>query len=431
MANFIQEINNILWGIPMISLLLGIHLFFTFKLSFIQKNIFKSIKMSFKNNNSNSKTSAFSTLSTTLAATLGTGNIVGVSTAIALGGPGAVFWCWITGVLGMATSYAECYLGIKYRIQKNNTYYGGPMYVLEYGVHNKFLAIIFAFCTILASFGVGCTTQSSSISSSMSNLFHLSPHITGFIFAILCGFIIIGGFNSISNICTKLVPSMALFYITGCFTILFINRHFLIDSISLIIYSAFKPTALAGGLIASSVTKAIRYGVSRGLFTNEAGLGSTPITASIADSHPIKEQSLISMSATFWDTVVMCAITGIAIVSTFLSSNYNLDNINNTDLVTISFQSIPIIGDTLLSIALIAFAFATLIGWFAFGEKCFEYLFGTKHLDLYKIIYIVMIYVGAVISLDIVWEMCDLFNALMAIPNIISLIILRNQIQKY
>lgn len=431
MASIIHQINNLLWGLPMIILLLGIHIYFTFKLSFVQKHIFKSIKLSFSHGNNAAKTSAFSTLSTTLAATLGTGNIIGVSTAIALGGPGAVFWCWITGVLGMATSYAECYLGIKYRIKKESTYLGGPMYALEYGVHNKLLAIIFCFCTILASFGVGCTTQSSSISSSLYNLTKISPHIIGFICAILCGFVIIGGFNSISKICTKLVPSMALFYILGCFTILFINRHYIIQALLIIIRCAFRPTSIAGGLIGTSVTNAIRYGVSRGLFTNEAGLGSTPITASMADSHSIKEQSLISMSATFWDTVVMCAITGIAIISTFLSNNYNIKNISNTDLVTICFKNIPYVGDTFLSISLTAFAFATLIGWFTFGEKCFEYLFGTKHLDIYKIIYIVMIYVGAVISLDTVWEMCDLFNALMAIPNIISLIILRKKIKKY
>lgn len=424
----LTNLNNLLWGAPMIILLLGIHTYFSIKLGFIQKHIFKSLKLSLTSTKS-SNTSAFSSLATMLAATLGTGNIVGVSTAIFLGGPGAIFWCWITGLLGIATSYAECYLSIEYRIKKDNIYCGGPMYVLELAIHNKILAIIFAICTLFASFGVGCTTQSNSISNSLFTLAHIPPNICGFTFSLLCGFVIIGGFNSISKVCMKLVPAMSLFYISGCILILFLNYSYIIPAIILIIKSAFSPTSCLGGLVGYSIKNAIRYGVSRGLFTNEAGLGSAPIAASIANSHPIKEQSLISMSATFLDTVVMCAITGITIISTFLSHNYSISNIQSTDLVSTTFATIPHIGESFLCISLIAFAFATLIGWFSFGEKCFEYLFGNKYMNIYKIIYIVMIYVGAVISLDVVWELCDLFNALMAIPNIISLIILRNKIE--
>ena len=428
----------------MILLLLGIHLYFSIKLKFIQKYIIKAFQIMFHPINKPSNThviSAFSTLSTTLAATLGTGNIVGVSTAIALGGPGAIFWCWITGVLGMATSYAECYLGIKYRKKIDNEYIGGPMYVLENGINNKFLAILFSICTVLASFGVGCTTQSNSISTALYNTFHISPQISGLIFALLVGFVIIGGFNSISKICMKLVPSMAFFYTLGCIIILIINRSYILDAFNLILAHAFSYKSCIAGLTGITISKCIRYGVSRGLYTNEAGLGSTPITASLGTSHSPKDQSLISMTAAFLDTVVMCAITGITIITTLLSNSNNnislyfnqLHNHNylSTDFIVVAFETIPIIGNLFLTVSLVAFAFATLIGWFSFGEKAFQYTFNRKHLNLYKITYIVMIYIGAVISLDLVWEMCDLFNALMAIPNIISLIILRNEISKY
>ena len=423
----------------MIILLLGIHLYFSFKLKFIQKYVFKAFKIMFSHNSSSNQVSAFSTLTTTLAATLGTGNIVGVSTAIALGGPGAVFWCWITGVLGMATSYAECYLGFLYRKEiKYNSYRGGPMYVLENGLKNRKLAIVFAILTIFASFGVGCTTQANSISSSLYHTFHITPIISGFICALLVGFVIIGGFNSISKICMKLVPSMAIFYTLGCIIILYINKDYILDSIFLILKSAFNIKSCIGGFCGIGIGKCVRYGVSRGLFTNEAGLGSTPITASMGTSHGINEQSLISMTATFLDTVVMCAITGITIITTLISSPNNIKTIYqcidsgtlpSTDLIVLSFNSIPYIGSIFLSISLVAFAYATLIGWFSFGEKAFEYAFSYKYMNAYKILYIIMIYVGAVISLDFVWEMCDLFNALMSIPNILSLILLRKYIK--
>ena len=422
MLAFIKFLNNILWGYPMIILLLGIHIYFSFKLNFIQKYIFKAIKLSVSKVESSS-TTALKTLTTNLAATLGTGNIIGVSTAIALGGPGALFWCWITGILGMATSYAECYLSIIFRIydNKRHEYIGGPMYVLRNGLNNKFLAFIFSTCTILASFGVGCTTQSNAISNSITNNLPISPHIIGLICAILVGFVIIGGFNSIGAICMKLVPSMALFYTIGCILLLCFNKNYIFTSLSLIFKSAFSAKQILSGFVGASLNKAIRYGVSRGLFTNEAGLGSTPITASLANSHTPSQQSLISMTATFWDTVVMCPITGITIITTFLSNNYTTAKIPPTDLITISFNTIPYIGNIFLSISLIAFAFATLIGWFTFGERSWIYIFKNKYLDIYKISYIVMVYLGAIISLDLVWEMCDFFNALMAIPNIISL----------
>ncbi|HEX3021755.1 MAG TPA: alanine/glycine:cation symporter family protein [Lachnospiraceae bacterium] len=375
--------------------------------------------------------SSFASLATTLAATLGTGNIIGISTAVALGGPGAIFWCWLTGLFGMATSYAECYLGVKYRQKTSEgSYLGGPMYVLEHGLHSKFLAVIFSLCTLAASFGVGCTTQANSITTTTYSKWNLSPSLVGFIVAILCGFVIVGGVKSIGNVCVKLVPSMGAFYIISCLIILAMNYQYLLSAIILIIKSAFIPSAATGGFIGSTVMLAARYGVARGLFTNEAGLGSAPIAAASAKNNDPSRQALISMTATFWDTVVMCAITGLVIVSNIIRYPDSVKGMNNAELTTAAFSTIPF-GKTLLTLSLIAFAVATLIGWCYFGESAVTYLFGVKAIPLYRVAYIVMIYVGAVLSLDLVWELSDLINALMALPNLLTLLLLYKMIPKY
>jgi AGCS family alanine or glycine:cation symporter len=427
----IKNINSIIWGIPMLSILLGTHLFFSFHSKFVQKKIWKAIKLSVTSEEKGEgNMSSFASLATTLAATLGTGNIIGVSTAVAFGGPGAIFWCWITGVLGMATSYAECYLGVKYRIKgKDGTYLGGPMYALEYGLHSKLLAVIFAVCTLLASFGVGCTTQSNSISTTALSMWGISPYIVGFAVSIICGLVIVGGVKTIGNVCIKLVPAMGAFYLIGCFIILFININYLFDAISLIISSAFLPRAMAGGFIGSTIKVAARYGVARGLFTNEAGLGSAAITAASAKTTDPKRQALVSMTATFWDTVVMCAITGLVIVTNILKNPDTIIGRNSSEYTTAAFLSIPYIGEHMLSIALIAFAIATLIGWSYFGENAIRYLFGIKGIKPYQIFYIVMIFVGSIMSLDFVWELSDFINVFMAIPNILCLVFLYKQIK--
>ncbi len=460
----IQTINHYLWGGPMLFLLFGTHLYFTFRLHFIQKELKKGIKNSVSTeSDAHGNSSSFKTLTTTLAATLGTGNIVGISTAIALGGPGAVLWCWLTGVFGMATTYAECYLGMCYRKQKpDGTYCGGPMYALEYGLHSKWLAIIFCIATLLAAFGMGGSTQARSITDA-TKAFGISPYLSGIVAAFLIGLVIVGGVNSIQNICMKLVPAMAIFYVGGCVFILLVNLPYVLPALSIIIKTAFSTKAVAGGVLGGSISIAARYGISRGLFTNEAGLGSAAIAAggsalsdnpkqsissdrinktvlanntsnndleNHADSLNLryKNQALVSMSATFWDTVVMCALTGLIIVSTILKNPDSIKGLSMGELTTAAFAQIPF-GVFMLRISLVAFAVATLIGWSYFGEKAVEYLFPKKGIEIYRLVYILMIFLGSIMSLELVWESSDLINAVMAIPNLIALWLLRKKIK--
>lgn len=438
MLSLLKSINEFIWGMPMLVLLLGTHLYFTFFLQFPQSKTRKAILFSItpeKTDRNIGKKQAdtisgFAALSTTLAATLGTGNIIGVSTAIFLGGAGAIFWCWFTGILGMATSYAECYLCILFR--KKNTdgqYIGGPMYVLEHGLHNKWLACFYAFATLIASFGVGCTTQSNSLTETTSQLWNLSPYVVGLIASLVTGFVIIGGVKSIGKFCTKLVPIMGFFYILGCIYLLFLNRNFLYPAIAEIFHAAFHPSAIAGGIIGSTLQTAMRFGISRGLFTNEAGLGSAGIAAASADTKDPARQALISMTATFWDTVVMCAITGLVVVTYLLKYPLAAATISPAGLTTAAFTTIPYIGTTMIGVSMIAFALATLIGWSYFGEKAVEYLFGAKSIPAYQVCYLVMIFIGAILSLDIVWELTDFINIFMALPNIFVLFLLRKKIK--
>lgn len=430
MLTYIRNINLILWGAPMICLLMGTHIFFTIRLKLIQRDSFYAIKLSITpDSSSEGDLSPFATLATTLAATLGTGNIIGISTAVALGGPGAILWCWLTGLLGMATTYAECYLSILYR--RNNSdgnYIGGPMYYLEYGLNSKILAVLFAFFTLCASYGVGCSTQSNSITATTSALWNLPPILVGFIISTLVGLVIIGGVKNIGKVCVSLVPAMSIFYMVGCILLLIINYRYIIEALQLIIYSAFSPHAITGGIIGTTMKTAARYGISRGLFTNEAGLGSAGIAASVSRSSDPITQALVSMTATFWDTVVMCAITGLVIVTNVLRLPSSVVGINPSQYTAAAFRQIPYIGESLLGISLIAFAIATLLGWFFFGERSCEYLFGQKSIPYYQIGYIVMIFLGAIMPLDLVWELSDLFNACMAVPNLLGILSLQRHI---
>lgn len=430
----ISTINTFLWSFPLLFLLMGTHLFFTIKLRFPQRHIIKALKFSISSvdtyeEKSTHNLSAFGALATTLAATLGTGNIIGVSTAVALGGPGAVFWCWLTGLLGMATSYAECYLSMLFR-EKNvlHAYVGGPMYILKNGLNNKFLAKFYALCTICAAFGIGCTTQANSLTQTLSSTFGVSPHITGITAAIVVGFVIIGGIKSIGNLCIKLVPTLGLLYIGSCFILLFLNRDALGDALTLIITYAFKPNAMMGGIAGYSLKQAARYGIARGLFTNEAGIGTSAIAASSSSLTDPSRQAYVSMTAVFWDTVVMCLLTGLVIVANMIKYPHSLAGVNEAGLADAAFSYLPMGGNAFLSLSLAAFAVTTLIGWSYFGEKATEYLWGMKSISFYKIIYIVMIYIGAVIPLNVVWECTDLINALMIFPNVLALFLLKDRI---
>lgn len=436
MLPILTSINRFIWGIPMPILLFSVHIYFTIHLKGIQKHIGKAIRLSVKSDTSEEgDISGFAALTATLAATIGTGNIVGVSTAVALGGPGAIFWCWLTGILGMATSYAECFLGVLYR-KKNpdTTYSGGPMYAMEYGMNKKWLAYIYCIFTLIASYCVGCSTQARAVTETANTLWGLPENIVGIIIAIIVGLAIVGGIQSIGKICTKLVPSMAFFYLFSCIIVLVINKDYLLQALHVILRSAFLPSkipaAVTGGFIGGSFKIAARYGIARGLFTNEAGLGSAAITAAGAKTPNPSRQAMISMSATFWDTVVMCAITGLVIVTNLLKNPTSIDGYSFAELTTAAFEAIPF-GQSILGISLIAFAIATLIGWSFFGEKAVEYLFGVSGIKIYRLCYIVMIFIGSIMSLTLIWELTDFINAFMAVPNLICLLSLRRQIKTY
>ena len=427
----LYQLNDLLWGFPLLVLLLGTHVYFTIKLRFPQKNLLYALKLSLgRADNAGGGLSPFSALATTLAATLGTGNIVGVSTAVALGGPGAVFWCWLTGVLGMATAYGECYLSVLFRTRNaDGMYAGGPMYVLRNGLHNNFLGACYALCTLLAAFGVGCATQANSVTQAVQASFRLPPQLTGAALALLAGAVLIGGVRSIADLCERTVPAISLVYLSGCALLLVRCRGVLPDACALILKDAFSFRAAAGGFGGAALQRAVRYGVSRGLFTNEAGVGTSAIAAAASRVSSPRVQAYVSMTAVFWDTVVMCLVTGLVVVANMLFDPASAAGVPETGLTAAAFAHLPYAGDAFLTVSLAAFAVTTLIGWSYFGEKATEYLVGPKGIPLYKLAYILMIYLGAVVPMRLVWESTDLINALMVVPNVLALYRLRRQIR--
>lgn len=422
---FFSVTSSLLWGWPMIILLLGTHLFLTIRLHFPQRHILKAIRLSVQRDpDATGDVSQSSSLATALAATIGTGNIIGVATAIALGGPGAVLWCWLTGVFGIATKYAEGLLAIKYREKKpDGKVIGGPMFALEKGLGWRWAAILFAIFTALASFGIGNTVQANAIATLVYETYDISPYITGTVICLLTGAVILGGVKSIARVCATLVPLMALFYILGCIYIIGVNIDYAWPAIKLIVTSAFSPQAAGGGFVGTTVMMAARYGIARGLFSNESGLGSAPIVAAAAQTRNPVRQALVSSTGTFWDTVVICAMTGIVIVSSVLAyPDITFDN--GAVLTKMAFSKIPIIGTPLLTFGLLTFAFSTILGWCYYGERAVEYLKGRRWMLVYRMIFIVAVFIGSVMQLGVVWNMADCMNALMAIPNLLSLLAL-------
>lgn len=409
----------------MIVLLLGTHIFLTIRLRFPQRKIFKAIALSVKRDKqATGDVSQFGALATALAATIGTGNIIGVATAIALGGPGAVFWCWLTGVFGISTKYAEGLLAVKYRVKtKRGQMIGGPMYALEKGLGWKWLAVLFAIFATLASFGIGSTVQANAISTLVENQYNISPYITGLVVTAIGAAVIVGGVKSIAKVCGMLVPFMAVFYVLGCIYILFVNHAYLLPALHVIFDSAFTTKAAGGGFAGSTLIMAARYGIARGLFSNESGLGSAPIVAAAAQTRNPVRQALVSSTATFWDTVVICALTGLVITSSIIAYP-DIDYHNGAALTKAAFSKIPYIGAPLLTFGLSTFAFSTTLGWSYYGERCVEYLKGKRWMLFYRMIYIVSIFVGSVVNLALVWNLADCMNALMAIPNLLSLLCL-------
>ena len=423
--DFFMWFSSLLWGWPMIILLLGTHLFLTVRLRFPQRHIFKAIRLSVKRDpDATGDVSQFSSLATALAATIGTGNIVGVATAIALGGPGAVLWCWLTGVFGISTKYAEGLLAIKYREKKpDGKYIGGPMYALEKGLGWKWAAVLFAVFTAIASFGIGNTVQANAIATMTYQTYGVSPYITGAVICVLAGAVILGGVKSIAKVCSTLVPFMALVYVVGCIYILGVNYAYILPAIKLIVTSAFSPQAAGGGFVGTTVMMAARYGIARGLFSNESGLGSAPIVAAAAQTRNPVRQALVSSTGTFWDTVVICAMTGIVIVSSVLAYP-DISFENGAVLTKMAFAKIPVVGTPLLSFGLLTFAFSTILGWCYYGARAVEYLKGRRWMLAYRVIFIAAVFVGSVMQLGVVWNMADCMNALMAIPNLLSLLAL-------
>lgn len=423
--HFFAQVSTWLWGWPMIIMLLGTHLFLTIRLRFPQRKIFTAIRLSVKKDeDAAGDVSQFGALATSLAATIGTGNIIGVATAVSLGGPGAVFWCWLTGVLGIATKYAEGLLAIKYRVRtENGEMLGGPMYALERGLKLRWLAILFCVFTAVAAFGIGNTVQANSISLLLDETCGISPHITGGVISILVALVILFGVKGIARVCTTLVPFMALFYVLGCLYILYLNGAYLKESVCLIVDSAFSARAAGGGFVGTTVMMAARYGIARGLFSNESGLGSAPIVAAAAQTRNPVRQALVSSTGTFWDTVVICALTGLVLVSSIIAFP-DIDHTQGGALTKAAFGKIPFVGTFILAVGIITFAFSTILGWSYYAEKAVEYLGGKRWIKVYRVVWIIAIYIGSVMNLSLVWNLADGMNALMAIPNLLSLVLL-------
>ncbi len=452
--DFFTKFDDVLWGAPMILILLGAHIYMTLRTKFVQRKTFKAIKLSVtKDPDSAGDISPFQALTTALASTIGTGNIIGVGTAIALGGAGAVFWCWISGVFGIATKYAESLIAVKYRVKtEGGRMRGGAMYAIENGASKrigknlKWLGVLFAVFALLASFGVGCGVQTNAIAKIMETTFNPNKTymlhffgmdisavalISGIVVAICVALVIFGGIKSISKVCEGLVPLMAVLYVMGCIIVLAINFDVLWQAVTLICQSAFSFKALGGGLAGSGLMIAARYGVARGLFSNESGMGSAPIVASAAQTRNSVRQALISSTGTFWDTVVVCLMTGLVIVSSCIK-NPNIDavTIEGGELTSAAFAQIPYIGTPILVVGIVMFAFSTILGWSYYAESCIDYLFGPKGIIPYKVIFIIVLLIAPITSLDIVWTMADIFNALMTLPNIFAIVVLAPVITK-
>lgn len=452
-----SDLSGWVWGTPLVVLLFGTHLFLTWRTGFIQRYLVRGIKISFsREKGGEGDVSQFASLMTALAATIGTGNIVGVSTAIAAGGPGAVLWMWLTGVFGIATKYSEALLAVKYRVhQPDGSYAGGPMYALEHGLGQKWLGVVFGIFTMIAAFGIGCMTQANSV---VGNVTHLlagtaksgaawaQPEtlamILGAVMAVLTAVVILGGVKSIARVCSFLVPIMAVGYVLGCVAVLINNASAIPGAIEVIFKSAFTGTAVGGGFIGAALKLVMQKGIARGLFSNESGLGSAPIVAAAAQTRNPVRQALVSATGTFWDTVVVCAMTGLVIVScghwqeglapdgTMAVTAEGKPVLVAAQLVQDAFGTLHSVGPVVLTFGLITFVFSTILGWCYYGEKAAEYVFGRVAVLPYRILWVAAVYYGSTKTAQAVWDFSDAANGLMAVPNLIALLLLSGVIVK-
>ena len=433
--NFVTTINGFVWGPVMLCLLIGTHVILTIRTKVIQRKTFTGIKLSVTPDaEASGDIGGFAALATALAATIGTGNIVGVATAIGAGGPGAVFWMWFTGLLGMATKFGEA--TVKYRVKaKDGSYIGGPMYALERGLGQKWLGVIFAIFTGLACFGIGNMTQGNSIAESVNGTFGVPKYITGIVLMVITGLVILGGVKSISKVCEKLIPLMAGLYIVGCIIICVINGAYIPAAFSAIVRGAFNPQAVGGGCVGATIVACIRAGVSRGLFTNESGLGSAPIVDACAATRNPSRQALISMSGVFWDTIVVCLLTGLVLVSSIIKDPVGMEGLKGAQMTAGAFNAIPVIGPAVLTFGLITFAWSTILGWSYYGERAWVYLVGVKSIMPFRIAWTIVVFVGCSAALDVVWNVADTLNACMAFPNVVALLglsgVIASETKKY
>lgn len=419
----IATLSAWVWGPPMLTLLLGTGLYLTILLKGMQfRALPLALKLIFhKDHHHEGDISHFAALMTALAATVGIGNIVGVATAITLGGPGAVFWMWVTGMLGMATKYAEAVLAIKYREKGPHGMRGGPMYYLAKGAGLPWLGTMFAIFTAFAAFGIGNMTQANATAKIFESTFHIAPHITGWVLMILTGLVILGGIRSIGKFTSLLVPFMILAYVGTSLVVLFINMDKIPHAFSLIFNHAFNPISASGGFIGATVAAAMRYGIARGIFSNESGLGSAPIAAAAARTNDPVKQALVSMTQTFIDTLIVCTMTALII----LTANAWTQGVSPAELTSVSMaETLGSTGNMIVAIATALFAYSTLIGWNYYGEKAIEYLFGPRAIPSYRVLFTAAVMLGATTSLTFVWNFSDLMNGMMAIPNLIGLLLL-------
>lgn len=425
MREIIESFNDFLWGLLLIVGILGTGIYISLRLKGLQ---FRKLGFALRNtlgkafaklDGSDGDISPFSALATALAATVGTGNIVGVSLAIIMGGPGAIFWMWIAAIFGMATKFAEVTLALAYREKRGGSFVGGPMYYIENGLKNKKLAKAFALFASLAVFGIGNSTQSNAIAGVLRDNFGISTIVTGLILSVLAGIVIVGGLASISKVTERLVPFMSIFYILGSVWIIFLNRANLIPAIQSIFVTAFSPMSVAGGVAGISVREVISAGVARGVFTNEAGLGSSPMAhASATTDHPVR-QGLWGMTEVFVDTMVICSLTALVILTTGVDRSVGVDV---RTLVASAFSSASTIGGLILSLGISLFAFSTILGWAYYGELAISYLLGEGIKKYYRIAYVIFVFVGANMDLELAWTVANILNGLMALPNLYALL---------
>ncbi|WP_070971307.1 alanine/glycine:cation symporter family protein [Vibrio sonorensis] len=425
----LKTIDSFVWGPPLLILLVGTGIYFTFRLGLLQfRYLPYALKMVFAkpDNSKQGDISSFAALCTALSATIGTGNIVGVATAIKLGGPGALFWMWLAALFGMATKYAECLLAVKYRkVDDKGQMVGGPMYYLRDGVGSKALAIMFAvFALGVACFGIGTFPQVNAILDATQISFGVEREYSAIVLTLLVAFVTLGGIQSIAKVAGKVVPFMAIFYVLGCLTVIISNSDQLFYAVELVLVSAFTQTAATGGFLGASIMLAIQSGIARGVFSNESGLGSAPMAAAAAKTDSCVKQGLISMTGTFFDTIIICTMTGLALILTGAWQSEFAGAAMTTHAFAVGLSA-DTLGPLLVSVGLIFFAFTTILGWNYYGERCIVFLMGTKAVLPYKIVFLVLVASGAFLKLDMIWVIADIVNGLMAVPNLIGLIALR------